>query len=153
MNSLQLLSPAPSTSSESGDKSATAQDLEERTTCVARCVAARDWAHPVFEQFAEDFQAFVEHSETPVIRSAKEYIEVYKDIAAKHPNYRNEVLSVNADVNEEDGEAMVWLLMRIFGHPDEETVRESVTIAYFSRRDGKWWTTKQRGIRGIPLVS
>ena len=138
MNSLQLLSPSPSTPSESDEKSATAQYLEEVAVCFARCLATHDWAHPIFEHLTEDFQAFVEHSETPFIRSAKEYIEVYKEIAAKNPNYRNEVLSVSADVDEEEGEAPVWLLMRIFGHPDEETVRESVTVAYFSRRDGKW---------------
>lgn len=150
MNSLQLLSPPASTTSESGEKNATALYLENLSACVAKCISTRNWSHPVFEHFAPDFQAFVEHSPTPFIRSAKEYITVYDEIAAKHPNYRSELLSVSGDVNEEEGTATVWLLLRIFGHPDENTVKESVTVAYFSRRNGKWWFMKQHGIRGMP---
>ena len=149
MNSLAILG-CPSKPSVAVKKTPTTVHVEQLSKRVAECINARNWSDPVFEHFAPSFEAFVEHSEIPTVRSAKEYFEAYSAIVAGNPEYGNELLSISSVVNEKAGTATVWLLLRIFGHP-QGMIKESVTIAHLARRNGKWFFTRQFGIRGIQM--
>lgn len=151
MNSLDILglSSKPSASQE---KSPSAIHIEDLCARAANVISTRNWDDQILlDHFAPDFEAFVEHSDTPVVRGAKDWMKVYAKLAADNPDYRNEVVSMISDVDEKAGTATVWMLMRIFGHP-KDMVRESVTIIHAVRRNGKWLVLKQRGIRGIQMA-
>ena len=148
MDSLGLLHPTSSSPIAAASKTPTASYVECLCTRVVECISTRSWDDTIFEHFTPGFQAFVEHSDKPLVRSAEEYIDLYKRKAEDNPRYRGEVLNASADVNKEKGKATVWLLIRIHGDP-EDVIRESVTIAFVRRRKGKWWFEKQIGMRGI----
>ena len=148
MKSLDIILGERPTPPENTPKSPVALELEDMGRKVAGAIATRNWDDPVFDHFAPNFKAYIEHSDVPVAKSVKEYQEVYNAIAAAHPDYSNEVLSINADVDEKRGRASVWVLMRVYGHP-KGTVRESVTVAHLERKEGIWLFTRQHGIRGI----
>ena len=83
--------------------------LEHICTRVTECISKRRWEDPIFERLSPNFQAFLEHSKKPYVSSGIEYVEAYKAITTANPDYRCEVLSVTVDLDEEVGEARVWM--------------------------------------------
>lgn len=151
MNSLDILLPPRSLLEDYGQKSATTLYIEDLTASVPKCISERNWTHPVWKHFAPGFQSFIEFAEHPNIKSGKDWLELHKKISSSHPKYRLEVFSVSGHVDEEAGTATVWMVMRVFGHPDEKTVKENVTTAHVHRKDGDWYFTRHRSMRGIQI--
>lgn len=57
-------------------------------------------------------------------------------------------MSISANVNEKNGTATVWLLLKVMGHP-RTLIRENVTITHWKRKQGQWRAYKQTGMRGF----
>ena len=118
-SSLELLKPevpsAPPSSSE--HKTPTEIYLEELGSAMCWCVSTQDWDHWAFGHITNDFEAYIEHSDKPFARTSEEYKEAYNAIARKYPGYRNELIDIDADVDEKAGLATLWILLRIHHHP------------------------------------
>lgn len=94
-----------------------------------------------------DYAAYLEYAGRPYVRGRSAFMEQHRNFGRAHPNYTFEVDSALADMNEKNGTAMVWLLLKVTGHP-MNVKRESVTIVFWKRIAGKWKAYKQTGIRG-----
>ncbi len=118
-SSLELLKPelpaAPPSSSK--EKTKTEIHLEELGSAMCYCVSTQDWNHWAFGHITDDFEAYIEHSDTPFARSNEEYKEAYNAIARKYPGYRNDLIDIDANVDDEAGLATLWILLRIHHHP------------------------------------
>ena len=150
MGSLSMLLSQNSASTKSGhtDRSSTVHLLEELSSNMIHRINTRDWTHPDFKDIlTEDYVAYLEYQEEPVLRGREAYIDGYRAFAEANPSYSIELVSVNADVHEKSGTAGVWMLLKVVGHPSD-VLRESVTIAYWRRKGGRWEGYKQTGIRG-----
>lgn len=125
----------------------TAKLLEDLNKRLVRRISEHNWDHPDFtELMADDYRAHVEYQEVPYVVGRDNYIKNYRAFADAHPAYRLEPISTIADVHENNSTAVVWMLMKVDGHP-KDVQRESVTLAYWRRRAGRWQAYKQTGIR------
>ena len=115
-------------------------------------MSARAWDAEVLQRLVPDFNAFVEHAERPYIRSREGYVLAFKAIVEASPDYRHEVIFASADVNDRSGVAVVWMKLKIFGHP-VNIQRECVAIFYWRRVQGVWACYKQTGLRGMEMVA
>ena len=131
-------------------KSPIAAHLEDVADRIVKHIANKDFSNPDFEEYlAPDYHAYLPHSQQPYSRSLKDLLDNYQVHATTFPEYHIEALNLSADVNEKNGTATVWMLLRVTGAPTS-VQRESVTVVYFRRkRGGKWVAFKQTGIRGI----
>jgi len=91
---------------------------------------------------------YLPHSSTPYINSLEEYLKNYDKFTKDNPDYYCEALSISASVNEKNGTATVWCLLRVTGHPCT-LQRENVTVVNFKRKVGRWMAYKQTGMRGF----
>ena len=153
MNSLHYLIPDQEASSDSSSiavgTSSTARYLEDLTARLTDHVANRDWTHPDWaDLLITDYTAYLEYSEHPITKTRASYLVNCKAHADAHPSYTLERVAISAEVNEKNGTAVVWQLLKVKGHP-ANVERESVTLVYWRRRGGKWSAYKQTGIRGI----
>jgi hypothetical protein len=88
----------------------------------------------------------VEHSTQPDVTSREQLMTRYREVIEGTPNYRTEIQSIAADVDEEKGTAMVWMKLRVTA---QEVQRQSVTVTYWERVKGCWRCLMQDGIRGM----
>lgn len=122
-SSLEILDPAPTSSSPpsatSRRKTRTEVYLEELGTAICHCVSTQNWNHWAVGHITEDFEAYIEHADTPFVRNVEEYKQAYNSIAERYPGYRNELVDINAEVDERAGTAALWILLRIHHHPTQ----------------------------------
>ena len=153
MGSLHFLIPdqeaASDHSSTVASTSSTARYLEELTARLTDHVANREWTHPDWRDYLiPEYTAYLEYSEHPITKTRKAYLENSKAFVDAHPTYILQRVAISAEVNENNGTAVVWQLLKVKGHP-ANVERESVTLVYWRRQAGKWRAYKQTGIRGI----
>lgn len=91
---------------------------------------------------------YLPHSANPYCNSLEDWLENYRSFAAENPDYFVEVVSISASVNEKNGTATIWLLLRVTGHP-VTLQRENVTVIHWKRKQGQWRAFKQTGMRGF----
>jgi hypothetical protein len=128
-------------------KSAATLELEAITLHLYQLVATHQFSHPDFERYiVPNFTAHVEHSAQPDVTSREQLMTRYREIIEGTPNYRTEVQSIAADVDEGKGTAMVWMTLRVTAN---ETQRQSVTVTYWEHVKGHWRCIMQDGIRGL----
>lgn len=147
VSSLELLDPdiaAASPPSSHKKKSRAEIHCEELGTAICNCISTRNWNHWALQHHTADFEAYIEHSDVPFARNLDEYIQAYEVIAEKYPYYRNELIDIDAEVDEKNGTAVMWTLLRIH-HDPTHTMKESVTMSYLRRENGKWLFYKQTG--------
>ena len=124
------------------------QLLEDLTRQMVHRISAHDWYHLDFaELLSKDYSSYLEYHSDPYARGREAYIENYRAFVAANPTYSIEPISLMADINENNNTAMVWMLLKVKGHP-RDVERESVTIVYWRKRGGKWQAYKQTGMRG-----
>lgn len=129
-------------------KTPTARLLEELCCRLVQHIADHDWNHPDFQELmADDYRSHLEYHDTPYAVGRDAYINNYRQFTETNPSYRIECVSAVADVHENNSTAAVWMVIKVDGHP-RDVQRESVTIAYWRRRAGKWQAYKQLGMRG-----
>lgn len=151
MDSLSILIPEPSSADEPqhSSRASTGGYLESVTAQLIRHINRHEWDHPDFQTYMDpNFTAYLEYQDQPVARSLHQFLTHYKAFVDANPGYAIEPISFSADVNETKGLAMVWMHLRVLGHPANFR-RESVTVAYWKRRRGKWTSYGQNGIRGV----
>lgn len=91
---------------------------------------------------------YLPHTSDSDIHSRSDWLDSYRKFAAENPEYFVEIASISASVNEKNGTATVWLLLKVTGHPNT-LQRENVTISHWKRKQGQWRAYKQTGMRGF----
>lgn len=150
LNSLEMLLPHQPMASPLSrrQESATAELLEDLTCRITYRIATHDWTHPDFtELISDDYRSYLEYQSTPYACGREAYIANYRAFVDANPAYWIEPICTVADVHENNSTAAVWILLRVSGHPPG-VQRESVTIAHWRRKAGRWHAYKQTGIRG-----
>lgn len=89
------------------------------------------------------------HETTPVAHGRAQLVEGLRKYVALMPDYRAEILSSTAVINEKKGTATVYLHLLLSGMPDGIR-RESVNVLTWKRRSGEWQITEHSGMRGPP---
>ncbi|PIA93965.1 hypothetical protein CB0940_04652 [Cercospora beticola] len=147
--SLEVLNPKPWASRKHTYTSETAKTLESLSRQIMEAATARDWQNTLFTKYvAPKFIADFEHSAGQVLDSWQAYIEHHERIASQNPYYGFEVLNTAADVYELSGKAIIYVLLKGFGHP-KNVQRESIMLMYWRRREGLWRCHKEKVIRGL----
>lgn len=149
-NSLEMLLPHQLMESPQSrrQESTPAQLLEDLNCRITYRIATHDWTHPDFnELISEDYRSYLEYQSTPYACGRKTYIANYRAFVEANPAYWIEPICTVADVRDDNSTAVVWMLLRVSGHP-RGVQRESVTVVHWRRRRGKWQAYKQTGIRG-----
>lgn len=130
------------------NKTPTAKLIEDLNKRLVRHISDHDWDHPDFAEYvSEDYRAHLDYHDVPHIVGRDNYIASYRRFTEEHPAYRIEAISTVADVHENHSNAVVWMVLKVEGHP-KDVQRESVTVMYWRRRAGKWQVYKQNGMRG-----
>lgn len=146
---------SPSSSSNGSNRnSSTVKQLEYISARVIDLIRTHNWTHKDWKLYvAENFTtyapaAFLEQLSNPTTTTRQAYIDNYKAFADANPEYDCEPVSIEADVDEKEGTAKVWIVMSVTGHPPSVR-KESVTILFWVRTDDRWVLVKQVGIRGF----
>ena len=132
------------------ERSPTAEYIEGLSARISQCIRDHNYDDPVFKLFANKFEGYIEHTYIRHLCGKDEYVQAQKNFAAAHPDYRNECVSMTTQLDDEEGTATVWMLLRIHGHP-KDIIRESVTFFYWKLCKGKWLLHKQGGVRGVQV--
>ena len=148
-SSLELLNPKPWASRKHAYTSETARELEDVSVKLLQAASARDWANVAFAKYIlPDFVAEFDHSEGKSLDSWQAYVAHHERIATANPEYSFEVLNTAADVYESSGKAIIYLLLRVSGHP-KNVQRESIMLMHWRRKQNEWRCYKERVIRGL----
>lgn len=107
----------------------------------------RNFESPWIKYLAPDVVTI--HETTPVAHGRDELVEGLRKYVALMPDYRAEILSSTAVVNEKKGTATVYLHLLLSGMPDGIR-RESVNVLTWKRLPGEWQITEHSGMRGPP---
>lgn len=89
------------------------------------------------------------HETTPVAHSKDQLVDNLRNMMQSMPEYRAEILSTTAVVNEAKGSATVYLHLFLNGMPDG-IQRESVNVLDWRKRKGEWLLVRHSGMRGPP---
>ena len=129
----------------------TAQILEQRTLEIIGSINTRTFE--VLEKytsssFTDNFQP---HSST-VINRKESAITSRRAIAEMHPNWSVELSNVSSQVDEDKGEAVVWILIANTGKPTGHR-KESVSQMHWKRYTGRGWLcTKHVALSDVPRL-
>ena len=105
-----------------------------------------------FESPSLDFLApdvITIHETTPVAHNKEQLVDNLRSMMQSMPDYRAEILSTTAVVNEAKGTATVYLHLFLNGMPDG-IQRESVNVLEWRRKKGDWLLIRHSGMRGPP---
>ena len=83
----------------------------------------------------------------PVV-GTQDVLENIKLLHDANPDYHMQVLNATAKVTERTGRATVWILQLVHESPGSAPI-ESVNVLSWVRRDGEWYCTKHKGMRGM----
>jgi hypothetical protein len=121
-----------------------------KQTSVAICNATLNEKN--FESPSLDFLApevITIHETTPVAHDKQQLIDDLRSMMQSMPDYRAEILSKTAVVDEAKGNATVYLHLFLNGMPDG-IQRESVNVLEWKRKKGDWFIVRHAGMRGPP---
>ncbi len=103
---------------KTSSESSTARWIEQTTVKGMQRVSNREFDNIEFYQnMAPDYTAHVEYQDQPVSTSREQFLSNSKAFAQANPHYEFEVMSINVDVDEQAGTAIVWIHLRVKGHP------------------------------------
>lgn len=145
---------SPSSSYDSSAQISTAAYLEDLSARIIGRIRNQDWSHRDWvEHVGDNFTvyapaAFLEQLNYPSTSTREAYIESYKAFIKANPEYDCDPVSIEADVDEREGTAKVWIVMSVTGHPPLVR-KESVSILHWVRTKDRWVAVKQVGIRGF----
>ena len=98
---------------------------------------------------AHNFHAHLQHSDCVSVRGRKELLAAYKATTEADPEYRIDILSINACLADEGcASAAVWMLLGVSGYPPSIR-KEIVAIVHWREWNGEWCCLKEEGICGI----
>lgn len=119
-------------------KTPTAKLLENRSRSIMRAFNDRDVAAPYALHATRDFLFVHENSHgTSTALTKHQAMYVMQNVILKNIEHFAEVTSSAVEVDEEKGQAIVWLGMRIHDRPDGFMPgTEKVTMFYWRRVDG-----------------
>lgn len=145
-SSLDLLNVSSDTSSPPA-LTETEEYLRDLTvTLFDETLNKRNYTTPLLYHWDPNMEQQVEILEPVVGRH-----DILENIKALHtgvPNYHMEVINSTAKVTERTGRATVWILQLVHGLPEGVPI-ESVNVLSWVRKDGEWFCTKHKGIRGL----
>ena len=146
--SLKLL--GVTSSGPSDVASPTAEYLKALSVTMLDILNTKDFNVPELRHIAPDIDSHHDAaSETINVTSKQSLIDTLRAMTDALPNYHAEFLDSGARVSERTGKGTVWVLRLLSGLPDGLRW-ESVSALTWERRDGTWYCTKHRGLRGVP---
>ena len=121
-----------------------------KQTSVAICnetLNNKNFESPSLDFLAPDVITI--HETTPVAHNKEQLVDNLRAMMQSMPDYRAEILSTTAVLNEAKGTATVYLHLFLNGMPDG-IQRESVNVLEWKRKKGDWLLTRHLGMRGPP---
>lgn len=126
----------------------TAKLLESRSIAILRAFNARDAAAPYVQHSTPDFH-FLHEDNSGAMSWLNRYqaMSLMRHVILKNMEHYAEVMSCAVEVDEERGEGVVWIGLRIHDRPDGFMPgMEKVTVFFWRRVEGvggecrwMWW--------------
>lgn len=129
-SSLEILRPSPSPTNETHSIGSLAKDLEDKSSTLIKLMSKRDWSHPDVQQYIDSSTWLPQQ---PFTVSGK----------AAEP----EIISVSAEVREEEGRASVWMLIAL-PNDTHGLERESIAVMQWKLTGGSWKCYEQTASYG-----
>lgn len=102
-----------------------------------------------WNQMAAIFRADSEHPQGGIAEQGlEEHLEMQRQIAQEHPQYRLRLLDLHTEVDERAGSASVFMTVEATGIPPG-VIRQSVGVSKFQLIDGRWLCVRYGGARGM----
>ena len=141
-------SPASSSATEAEQKETVKQELERISSAFENAIQNGQWValqHLSAKYISPSFHARFDNA---FISSWTDYVTLVSLWTKNNPGWQKSVLSTEADVDEENGQATVYILMKVTGWPVQFD-RMVVSVLKWKKLRRRWVCCENTTMRGV----
>ena len=124
--------------------------LESLSAAILNLINERNYRSELLENLSPAFITVWEGK--TVGRTREEHVREMQAAVQQNPDVQMHTVNMSSNVDEDRGQATVWVTQRVTNFPHDALKRESIKMLVWEKRNGKRICLKHVGMRGSGML-